>query len=45
MAGIKVFARRAMIVVAACGFVGVTLTATHEAAGAAVRLGSFALPR
>jgi hypothetical protein len=41
----KMLARRALIMVGAVGVLGVTLAAAHEAAGAAVSVGSYALVR
>jgi hypothetical protein len=45
MVGLKVFARRTLMVAAFVSFFGVASVAAHEAAGAAVSLGSYAIPR
>lgn len=45
MVGLKVFARRALIVAGALGFFGAASLTTHEAVGAAVTLGWSAMPR
>jgi hypothetical protein len=41
----KMLARRALIIVGLAGMIGITLAVTHEAAGAAVSVGSYALIR
>lgn len=43
MVNLKVFARRALMVVGAVGFFSVASMAAHEAAGAAVSIGSYAM--